>query len=170
MKTITQIAKEIGVSRQAVYDKIKKEPLSSTLQPFTLHVDNTLHYTIEGEKLIKIAFKIKEPVSSVSINEIDDPVKILIKTLQEQVSSLNKQNEDLRQQLNEERVHTREQSDKIISLAEQLAELNKNNQILLKQEQERNIALLPEKLEENNTEEAVEKKRGLFKKMFGKNK
>ena len=39
MKTIRQIADEIGVSKQAVFKKIKREPLSTSLQGLTGAVD-----------------------------------------------------------------------------------------------------------------------------------
>ena len=39
MKTIRQIADEIGVSKQAVFKKIKREPLSTSLQGLTATVD-----------------------------------------------------------------------------------------------------------------------------------
>lgn len=34
-KTIKQLADEFGVSKQAIHQKRKKEPLSTRLQPFT---------------------------------------------------------------------------------------------------------------------------------------
>ena len=42
MKTIRQIADEIGVSKQAVFKKIKHEPLSTSLQGLTATVDGRL--------------------------------------------------------------------------------------------------------------------------------
>jgi len=116
MKTIKQIADDIGVSKQAIYDKIKKEPLSSSLKEFTLKLDNTLHYKLDGINLIKSAFNKKEQ-SSVSSKE---PVKlnqVLTQTLQDQIAFLTEQNNDFRQQLNEERRHNREQADQILQLA-----------------------------------------------------
>lgn len=56
MKTIRQIADEIGVSKQAVFKKIKREPLSTSLQGFTATVDGRLMVSVDGEKLIKQAF------------------------------------------------------------------------------------------------------------------
>ena len=56
MKTIRQIADEIGVSKQAVFKKIKREPLSTSLQGFTATVDGRLMVEVDGEKLIKQAF------------------------------------------------------------------------------------------------------------------
>ena len=56
MKTIRQIADEIGVSKQAVFKKIKREPLSTSLQGLTETVDGRLMVEVDGEKLIKQAF------------------------------------------------------------------------------------------------------------------
>ena len=56
MKTIRQIADEIGVSKQAVFKKIKREPLSTSLQGLTATVDGKLMVEVDGEKLIKQAF------------------------------------------------------------------------------------------------------------------
>ena len=71
MKTISQIAKEIGVTKQAVHQKIKKEPLSSSLRQFTSTVVNTLMIDVDGEMLIKSAFSIKtvNQIDGVDINE-----------------------------------------------------------------------------------------------------
>lgn len=56
MKTIREIADEIGVSKQAVFKKIKREPLSTSLRGLTSTVDGRLTVSVDGEKLIKQAF------------------------------------------------------------------------------------------------------------------
>lgn len=48
MKTIRQIADEIGVSKQAVFKKIKREPLSTSLQGLTATVDGRLMVEVDG--------------------------------------------------------------------------------------------------------------------------
>ena len=100
-----------------------------------------------------------------------------IKFLEKEMDAKNKLIEIMAEEIKKEhemleieRKHTREQSDKIMSLAEQLTELNRNNQILLREAQEKTTILLPEKFEETTSEEAAEKKRGFLKKMFGKNR
>jgi hypothetical protein len=60
MKTIKQIADEIGVSKQAVYKKIKKEPLSTDLPGLSTKTDNGLLIGLQGETLIKSVFFTKE--------------------------------------------------------------------------------------------------------------
>jgi hypothetical protein len=56
LKTIKQLADEIGVSKQAVFYRIKKPPLSNTLQSLTSKLDGVLMVSFDGEKLIKQAF------------------------------------------------------------------------------------------------------------------
>jgi len=90
MKTIKQIATEIGVSRQTVYNKIKKEPLSSALQGLTEKVDKTLHINFNGIELIKSAFN-KETLSSDSSKKLDSISQVLIETLQQQITVLTSQ-------------------------------------------------------------------------------
>ena len=57
MKTIKQIAEEIGVSKQAVHQKIKRQPLAVNVKPFTSTVDGAIYIENEGITLIKSAFE-----------------------------------------------------------------------------------------------------------------
>lgn len=56
IKTIREIADEIGVSKQAVFKKINRQPLSTELMGLTATVDGRLMVSVDGEKLIKQAF------------------------------------------------------------------------------------------------------------------
>lgn len=56
MKTIRQIAEEIGVSKQAVFYRIKRQPLSNALQALMSKENGILMVSFDGEKLIKQAF------------------------------------------------------------------------------------------------------------------
>ena len=76
MKTIRQIADEIGVSKQAVFKKIKREPLSTSLQGLTTTVDGRLMVEVDGEKLIKQAFS--ENVPSTTDNQLTGAVDGLV--------------------------------------------------------------------------------------------
>ena len=76
MKTIRQIADEIGVSKQAVFKKIKREPLSTSLQGLTTTVDGRLMVEVDGEKLIKQAFS--EITSSTTDNQLTGAVDGLV--------------------------------------------------------------------------------------------
>ena len=76
MKTIRQIADEIGVSKQAVFKKIKREPLSTSLQGLTATVHGRLMVEVDGEKLIKQAFS--EPHPSTTDNQLTGAVDGLV--------------------------------------------------------------------------------------------
>ena len=77
-KTIRQIADEIGVTRQAVYQKIKSNKSAvKRLQLYTFTVDSTKYYTSDGEKLIKSLFSDKQAVNkgvTLSTNSVYTPV------------------------------------------------------------------------------------------------
>lgn len=97
MKTILQIANELGVSRQAVYSKMKKPPLANALQTCISKVDNVLTVSLDGEKLIKQAFSKSIAVNKLSTknNPLDSElIKLLCKTvdnLTEQLAVKDKQ-------------------------------------------------------------------------------
>ena len=55
LKTIKEIADEIGVSKQAVWQKIKKES-SIDLRQFTSKKGNTVYVDVDGQKAIKSTF------------------------------------------------------------------------------------------------------------------
>lgn len=55
LKTIKELADEIGVSKQAVWQKIKKKP-SIDLRQFTSKKGNTVYVDVDGQKAIKNAF------------------------------------------------------------------------------------------------------------------
>ena len=75
-KTIKQIAEELGVSKQAVFKKIKKEPLSTSLRGLTVMVDGRLMVLVDGEKLIKREFLKDKP--STTVNQVDGLVDGLV--------------------------------------------------------------------------------------------
>ena len=55
LKTIKELADEIGVSKQAVWQKIKKQS-SIDLRQFTSKKGNTVYVDVDGQKVIKNAF------------------------------------------------------------------------------------------------------------------
>lgn len=65
LKTIKEIADEIGVSKQAVWQKIKKES-SIDLRQFTSKKGNTVYVDIDGQKTIKNAFLTKRQLKNVN--------------------------------------------------------------------------------------------------------
>ena len=100
MKTIREIADEIGVSKQAVFKKIKREPLSTSLRGLTSTVDGRLTVSVDGEKLIKQAFSAgtpstnHQPVDGVVDGQVDGIIAVLqatIDTLQGQLEVKDRQ-------------------------------------------------------------------------------
>ena len=96
MKTIRQIADEIGVSKQAVFKKIKREPLSTSLQGFTATVDGRLMVEVDGEKLIKQAFSeitpsTKNEEKTVAVDGVISVLQATIDTLQGQLEVKDRQ-------------------------------------------------------------------------------
>ncbi len=105
-KTYSEIAKEIGVSRQAIYQKIKRSPeLSTRLQPFTVRVDNVVYISEEGESILKTAFSdnvVNSGLQSFTVNSLQETVNSLQVCLQEkqaQIEDKDKQIELLTKQL-----------------------------------------------------------------------
>ena len=68
MKTIKVLASEIGVTKQAIFQRMKKEPLASGLSDLTTKIDNTVYVYPKGEELIKKQFNKKQS----SFNNDDD--------------------------------------------------------------------------------------------------
>ena len=115
MKTIKQIADEIGVSKQAVFYRIKKEPLSNALQPFMTNNDGVLTVSFDGETLIKTdflrnnsyqTFDAKEATKRDSFDapfdaSIIDLLRETIDTLKTQLESKDKQLESKDKQIEE---------------------------------------------------------------------
>ena len=90
MKTIKQIADEIGVSKQAVHQKIKKEPLSTNLRSLISTIGNTVYIENVGVELIRAEFSSSVDVkfASTNVNEIDSIVEFLKQQLQEKDKQL----------------------------------------------------------------------------------
>ena len=91
MKTVRQIADELGVSKQAVFKKMKREPLSTGLRGLTSTVDGRLMVSVDGENLIKSAFSTQTPSTNrqpvdglfdAPSTEVDSTVDGLIYVLQ----------------------------------------------------------------------------------------
>ena len=103
MKTIKQIADDIGVTKQAVFYQIKKPPLSNTLQPFISKVDGVLTVAFDGEKLIKQAFSDREPSKepskdlTVALQFILQSKEHEIERLEREVERLQERNDNLQE-------------------------------------------------------------------------
>lgn len=111
MKTIRQIAEELGVSKQAVFKKMKREPLSTSLRGLTSTVDGRLMVSVDGENLIKSAFLPQvpstnhQPVDGLVDGLVDAPstgVDGLIDVLQSTIDTLQGQLEVKDKQLEQQ--------------------------------------------------------------------
>lgn len=71
-KTIKEIAEELGVSKQAVFKKIKQVPLSTEIEKFISTVDGKKLVSVDGENLIKQAFQRKQKTANVNVDAKDD--------------------------------------------------------------------------------------------------
>lgn len=83
LKTISQLALEIGCTPQAIYAKIK--PLQSELKPHRVKQGNCMLYTIEGQKIIKSTFS----------NTLND-FKSEFKVFESELESLRAENNELK--------------------------------------------------------------------------
>ena len=121
MKTIREIADEIGVSKQAVFKKIKREPLSTGLQGLTSTVDGRLTVSVDGEKLIKQAFSQDvpstnhQPVDGVVDGQVDGPVDGMIAVLQATIDTLQGQLEVKDRQIEQQTQTITRLSDALVS-------------------------------------------------------
>ena len=145
-KTIKEIAEEIGVSKQAIFKKMKREPLSTSLQGFTSTVDGRLTVSVDGEKLIKQAFFKDGPSTTVNQNrqpvdglvdglvdasstKLDEKMaevdgkNALYEILKMELQAKNEQIAVLQAELSKERQHSRELAEKIVVLADQAQKL-----------------------------------------------
>lgn len=142
-KTIKQIADELGVSKQAVQKRLSREPLYTSVAPYISTVSGVKYIEVVGEKIIKSAFS-KSGVDSLSIDKSDlyidksdlytpiiEMLQVTIDTLQgqlvtkdEQIKGQQEQIMSLEAELERERQHAREQSDKFAVLADQAQQLN----------------------------------------------
>jgi septal ring factor EnvC (AmiA/AmiB activator) len=119
MKTIKQIADEIGVTPQAVRDKIKKEGLQSALQrkgkAFVIDIKTETAITSAFAEIETKHFAKTLQSTLQSDNHTNDK---LYDILQAELAAKNKQIADLTAELAAERQHSREQSKQLAALAD----------------------------------------------------
>lgn len=118
LKSISQIAVNLGVSRQAVYSKLKSAELARAVKPLTVKQGNTTLYTLQAQELIKqafTAFAVNQD-SSNSQEEIDS----LTSKLTESEKQLNKALHDIEVKSHE----LQEKEQKIKELTERLTMLD----------------------------------------------
>ena len=98
MKTILQIAKEIGVSKQAVYKRYKGK-LYTQVYPYVHTEAGVTYIDKQGENIIKLDFLDRTAYSGVNEQHTerisDIPADILISMLKNELEVKNKQIEEL---------------------------------------------------------------------------
>lgn len=97
MKTIKQIAEELGVSKQAVQKRITREPLCTSMQPYISTEHGTKYIDENGERLIIEAFssKVYKTVDDNVHEDKNETIHTLVSMLQEQLQAKDKQIEEL---------------------------------------------------------------------------
>ncbi|KGO32553.1 hypothetical protein ACKP2L_00405 (plasmid) [Oenococcus alcoholitolerans] len=132
-KSVAQIAKEIGVSRQAIYrfiDKDFKRKFST--------VDSSLKINSKGQKLITAHFK---------FNNVNENVNELSSTLQSALHNSNPLIDYLKDQIQADRRQIENYKDQI----DQLHKLLEKQQTLLEHEQQLRLT------DQNNQPQQIEK-------------
>lgn len=168
-KTIKEIADAIGVTKQAIFQKIKKEPLSTEMSPYITTKGNRLYISPEGQKLINDSFGYTPPEEEnqkgegAADLEDFDPDEIvflrdLVLNLQEEKKQLHKLL-DQQQQLSlksEQRIDYLEQQ-LVLTAPEKTEEKDENEKIketLAKQQEQ--IAELQSEWEKKEAELHIE--------------
>lgn len=139
MKTLSQIAKDLGVSRQAVYKKLDNIPSINSFE-LTSKINGVLHVNEQGETLIKSAFKNRRKGNSFVNEDVKSDSK-QTDNFTIIIDNLNNQVENSKEQIKMKD----EQILKLQELLEHQQSLLENQQVLLKKEQEKSILLLERK-------------------------
>ena len=137
LKTVREAAEELGISRQAVYNKLTtnfKEKFTSIKK---INNRDTLVISKAGVE----ALRVKKPIN----DELIELMNKNIDTLQEQLKIKDSQIQELNERLKEQQ------------------ELNRNNQILLHKQQENNQVLELKNQEQKENKSFFQKFKGLFK-------
>jgi len=97
VKTIKQIAEEIGVSKQAIHKRLKCEPLASRVNLSTVNRQRASLIDVDAEKLIKEAFE----WGDVNRDNRQPSIKTdnLVDVLQRELDAKNRQISDLTEAL-----------------------------------------------------------------------
>lgn len=138
-KTISQIAKELGVTRQAVWYKTKNRQLAEQIKKHSIVIGKTLCLDEEGEKLIKNAFTETENQPNNNDKEIinldknvdyvpqEENIKKeytdkeqMIDILNLQLTNVNKRNEELTHENQELKQNNKELREDYKELVEEL--------------------------------------------------
>lgn len=178
-KTITQLAKEIGVTKQAIWYKTKSKKLAPSLKGHIKAIGNTFYIDETGEKIIKDTFdlliisqdgnkknvkgnqetsndltskNIKEDKTQTDFNVNNQMIDIL----NQQITILNQQNKELHEELKSQRQYICEMADKLAEIANNAQKLHAGD------------ILLP-KLNKTDEQKPLTPKRHMFSFLFKRN-
>lgn len=99
MKTIRQLSSEIGISKEAIYKKLKYQ-LKNELENHITKLDGVTHIDGEGERLIIQSLRMERQEALQGVLEIEpydnvsgapEPTRELITTLTEQIKTKDEQ-------------------------------------------------------------------------------
>ena len=108
LKTIRELAEELGVSKQAIWQKIKRDA-SIDLRQFTSKKGNTVYVNIDGQKAIKSIFSSdsstrerqqKDRVDDNKKDDVDEQDEV--KFLRNLVSEIQSEKKDLHKLLDQQ--------------------------------------------------------------------
>ena len=124
MKTIKTLAGEIGVTKQAIFQKMKKEPLASCINDLTTKVGGIVYVYPEGEGMIKEQFHKMQQVFSIPHVGGDAGINTSgISTIQDCVNVLRQQLDRKDRQLEALNLHISIKNEHIEGLNKQIEEL-----------------------------------------------
>lgn len=108
LKTIRELADELGVSKQAIWQKIKRDT-SIDLRQFTSTKGNTVYVNVDGQKTIKSMFtndsstKERQHKDDIDDNEKDDvDAQDEVKFLRNLVSEIQSEKKELHKLLDQQ--------------------------------------------------------------------
>lgn len=151
--TIKEAAEIASVTTQAIYQRLKKD-----LKPYLQYENGK---KVLKSDVLKVLTKEEFATPSQEVDKNSDLLQSAIETLSIQLATKDAQIAALQEEVIKQNEHSRDQSDKLISLVEQVNDLQKNNQILLKTEQDRKV------LPPAETQPAETPKRSWLSRLFG---
>ena len=122
-KSIIDLSKEINVSRQAIHQRIKQEPLQSALKDSISYVGKKMFVDDEGVKLIKQAYFKKLPETIDEMDETVDRVDAKVDCIDSGIDTIDKQINDI----DKEKPETSSSSSQNISVDNEIIKLLQQN-------------------------------------------
>jgi len=117
-KTIKELSEELGVTKQAIWQKIKKKS-STDLHQFMSKKGNTVYISVDGQNLIKSMFKDSESKDRKrkNINVDDNKESLFLRGL---IENLQAEKKELHKLLDQQQQLTLQSNQRIDQLEKQL--------------------------------------------------